>query len=145
MTIRINGLERLIDQLKGISKEAERMTNDNLNKSATQIAFEATRNAPNFVRYGNMIRRDRLNNGKTWRVYVDNGTDPLPAYWEFGTGLSARAILAPYPDSIKQLAMTYFVNGQGTLRGAPYFFPAYFREAPKLIENLKRDLERLRL
>ena len=143
MTIKVNGLDKLINDLKRVSKEAERMTNDNLNKSAVQIAFKATRNAPNFVKP--LIRRDKLNNGKTWRVYVDNADDPLPAYWEFGTGLSAKIILAPYPESIKALAMTYYVNGMGTLRGSPYFFPAYFEEAPKLIENLKRDLEKLKL
>ena len=142
--IRINGLERLIDQLKSISKEAERMTNDNLNLSAIKIADQANFDAPKFLK-GNVVKRDRFNNGKTWRVYIDDSALPIAAYWEFGTGLSAATILAPYPRTIQQIALTFKTTGEGTLRGKPFFYPAYFEEIPELIKNLKRDLERLKL
>jgi len=41
------------------------------------------------------------------------GENNLAAYFEFGTGLSAREILAPYPQWIKDIAWQFYVNGLG--------------------------------
>ena len=38
-------------------------------------------------------------------------------YFEFGTGLSASQILAPYPQWVKDIAYEYYVSGKGTLIG----------------------------
>lgn len=68
-------------------------------------------------------------NGLSFTVGVPSvSTDKkshLPAYVEFGTGLSAKSILALYPEEVKQIAMQFFVNGRGTLIGHPYLFNNY--------------------
>lgn len=89
--------------------------------------IQATRSAPSFV----SIDKRFSNNGLTGEVGIlgnqlvasDKG-DPsnLAVYIEFGTGLSAKEILADYPEWIKELAMQYYVNGRGTLIGSPYLF-----------------------
>lgn len=55
------------------------------------------------------------------------GDNELAAYFEFGTGLSAREILAPYPQEIKDIAKQFYINGQGTLKGHPYLYNNYLR------------------
>lgn len=60
----------------------------------------------------------------------------LAAYVEFGTGLSARSILADYPEEVKQLAMTYFQTGTGTLKGSPYLFNNWIVQRDLFIKEL---------
>jgi hypothetical protein len=55
------------------------------------------------------------------------GENELAAYIEFGTGLSASEILAPYPQWIRDIAMKFYVNGMGTLEGKPYLYNNYLR------------------
>ncbi|MVZ65038.1 hypothetical protein GQF61_04185 [Sphingobacterium sp. DK4209] len=55
------------------------------------------------------------------------GENDLAAYIEFGTGLSAKEILAPYPQEIRDIAMKFYVNGQGIMQGHPYLYNNYLR------------------
>jgi hypothetical protein len=84
--------------------------------------------------------------GFTGEVAVDGakredgkGGDDMAAYIEFGTGLSAREILAPYPQWVKDIAMQFFVNGLGTLQGKPYLYNNFLKN----VEKFKADLKAL--
>jgi len=86
------------------------------------------------------------NKGLTGEVSVDGakreggkGGDDMAAYIEFGTGLSAREILAPYPQWVKDIAMEFFVNGLGTLQGKPYLYNNFLKN----VEKFKADLQAL--
>ena len=68
----------------------------------------------------------------------EKGND-MAAYIEFGTGLSAREILAPYPQWVKDIAMQFFVNGLGTLQGKPYLYNNFLKN----VEKFKADLQAL--
>lgn len=73
---------------------------------------------------------------------VDTGKKSrLAAYVEFGTGLSAQSILAPYPQEVKDLANTYFETGKGTLKGSPYLFNNYLLTRDNFIKELNEYLE----
>jgi hypothetical protein len=63
--------------------------------------------------------------------------NPMAAYFEFGTGLSAREILAPYPQWIKDIAWKFYINGLGTLKGKPYLYPSVLKNTE--IFNKKLD------
>ena len=63
--------------------------------------------------------------------------NPMAAYLEFGTGLSAGEILAPYPQWIKDIAWKFFVTGQGTLKGKPYLYPNVLKGIPVFQRELK--------
>ena len=65
----------------------------------------------------------------------------LAAYVEFGTGLSAKSILADYPEEVKQLAMTYFQTGTGTLKGSPYLFNNWIVQRDLFIKELNDYLK----
>lgn len=55
----------------------------------------------------------------------------MAAYIEFGTGLSAREILADYPQWVKDIAWEYFETGLGTLKGKPYLYNNFLKNVEK--------------
>lgn len=115
--------------------------------TATTIEIEATRDAPRgehdsdvFINIDKTIRKG----GLEAEVGV-MGENPLAAYFEFGTGLSARKILAPYPQWIRDIAWQFYVNGLGTLKGKPYFYPSVLKNEPifdKELEKLIKEKEK---
>lgn len=100
--------------------------------TAVAIELEATRKAPKFI----SIEKRFYEKGFTAEVGV-KGNNEMAAYIEFGTGLSAVSILAPYPQWVKDIAMEFYVNGKGTLTGKPYFYPAVFKNEKILNQELK--------
>ena len=100
--------------------------------AASNIELEATRKAPKFI----SIEKRFSEKGLKAEVGV-KGNNEMAAYLEFGTGLSAASILAPYPKWVKDIAMEFYVNGKGTLTGKPYFYPAVFRNETILQKELK--------
>jgi hypothetical protein len=69
------------------------------------------------------------------------GDDPMAAYIEFGTG----KYFPQYPGkeaSWQALAREYFVNGEGWMRPAPYFYPSVMSGLVSLQSNIKQVLER---
>ncbi|HOS48154.1 MAG TPA: hypothetical protein PLG57_05930 [Bacteroidia bacterium] len=106
--------------------------------TVTDIEIEATRKAPvgedgdHFI----TIKSEFRNNDLTGEVGVW-GENNLAAYFEFGTGLSAREILAPYPEWIRDIAWKFYINGLGTLKGKPYLYPSVLKNTE--IFNKKLD------
>lgn len=106
--------------------------------TVTDIEIEATRKAPvgedgdHFI----TIKSEFRNNDLTGEVGVW-GENNLAAYFEFGTGLSAREILAPYPEWIRDIAWKFYINGLGTLKGKPYLYPSVLKNME--IFNKKLD------
>ena len=66
----------------------------------------------------------------------------MAAYIEFGTGLSAQEILAPYPQWVKDIAMKFYVNGLGTLVGKPYLYNNFLRHEATFRKKLKELVEK---
>ena len=60
----------------------------------------------------------------------------LAAYIEFGTGLSAREILAPYPKDVQDTAYAFYETGEGTLKGSPYLFNNFLKNYETFKSNL---------
>jgi hypothetical protein len=106
--------------------------------TVTTIEIEATRKAPvgedgdHFI----TIKSEFRDNDMTGEVGV-MGENNLAAYFEFGTGLSAREILAPYPEWIREIAWKFYINGLGTLKGKPYLYPSVLKNTE--IFNKKLD------
>ena len=100
--------------------------------TAVAIELEATRKAPKFI----SIEKRFYEKGLKAEVGV-KGNNEMAAYIEFGTGLSAASILAPYPQWVKDIAMEFYINGKGTLTGKPYFYPAVFTNGALLKKEMK--------
>ena len=103
----------------------------------TEVQILATRDAPKFVN----IDKKFTNKGLTGEVGVmgEMEGNHIAAYIEFGTGLSAREILAPYPQWVKDIAYEFYVSGQGKLKGKPYLYNNFL----VIAEKFKRDLKEL--
>ena len=103
----------------------------------TDVQILAMRDAPKFVN----IDKKFTDKGLTGEVGVmgEMEGNHIAAYIEFGTGLSAREILAPYPQWIKDIAHEFYVNGQGKLQGKPYLYNNFL----VIAEKFKRDLKKL--
>lgn len=124
-----------------VGRDLERYRNDTVKKVrdlisdfASQLEIEATRDAPNFIHIDKKISKG----GLKAEVGV-MGDNPLAAYIEFGTGLSAREILAPYPQWIRDIAMQFYVNGMGTLKGKPYLYNNYLR----ILHGFRVELDKI--
>lgn len=121
-------------------KDLRNYQDDKVSKAQTIVVtavkkFElgAKRDAPRFIKINSKIEPDKLN-GEVGVM----GNDPLSAYFEFGTGLYASWILAPYPQWIKDIAMQFYVNGEGKLRGKPYLFPNFFIAQEWMLKELNK-------
>ena len=103
----------------------------------TDVQILAMRDAPKFVN----IDKKFTDKGLTGEVGVmgEMEGNHIAAYIEFGTGLSAREILAPYPQWIRDIAHEFYVNGQGKLKGKPYLYNNFL----VIAEKFKRDLKEL--
>ena len=122
-------------------KEQIRKMRELVVDTVKNIEVEATRKAPQFV----TVESEFRNNDLTGEVGVW-GENNLAAYFEFGTGLSAREILAPDPQWIKDIAWQFYVNGLGTLKGKPYLYPAvlrygneFYKKMARLVKNKMKD------
>ena len=131
-------------ELNGYKEEVIAKTKQFIQQLIFKTNIEATRDAPSFVSIGNKFEDE----GLTAKVgilgqqsFPKNQSDPanVAVYFEFGTGLSAAQILAPYPQWVKDIAYEYYVNGKGTLIGKPYLFNNFLKN----IETFERDLNSL--
>lgn len=147
MAIKIKGLDKLAKDLRKFGADGEKALKLNIELAATNIergAIARLKPELNFIRQ--RIDKRIEDGGFTAKVGVQ-GTEenPVPLYHEVGTGLFASQLLngGQYDDEIRALARLYYINGEGTLPASPYLFPAYFEERPKILEELRKDLERL--
>lgn len=124
------------DNLKKYKDELIKKIRNLVMDSITNVEIAATRQAPDFV----SIDKKFTNGGLTGEVGV-MGNDPIAAYFEFGTGLSAEEILADYPQWVKDVAWEFYVNGQGTLKGKPYLFNNFLIEEAKFRQKLQEILD----
>lgn len=133
--------------LNGYRDEVIAKTKQFIQQLIFQTNIEATRDAPSFVSIGNEFE-DKGLTGKVGVIgkqsVAKNQSDPanMAAYIEFGTGLSASQILAPYPQWVKDIAYEYYVNGEGTLIGKPYLFNNFLRNHEVFERDLKALLEK---
>ncbi len=130
--------------LNGYKEEVIAKTKQFIQQLIFKTNIEATRDAPKFVSIDNKFE----DKGLTAKVGIlgqqtvpKNQSDPanVAVYFEFGTGLSASQILAPYPQWVKDIAYEYYVSGKGTLIGKPYLFNNFLKN----IETFESDLNSL--
>lgn len=97
------------------------------------------------------INVDKLENGASLVVSTSKEKDKRhrsAAYVEFGTGqyVFKRYSIQDGADdaAVKNYAQTFYVNGRGKIPQAPYLFPNFFRSRDQFIENMKKELERIK-
>ena len=151
-TVKIDGLANLQKKLKGLSTTMIQQIKDQVQDSSGQIYFEAVRDAPNELLMingksqgrsdvGARIDNQVVNNGFGGEVTVQ-GSNEIPIYIEFGTGTDAAQYVPTLPQEVQEAARRFYKNGQGTIAKQPYLIPAFLRESPIFIAELKKILKK---
>lgn len=148
MSIKLYGLEKIKNAIKGVGNIIDKKVNSELEKSAVRIVSNAkARLAPFGNENGELvsdINEVRASIGyavskEKYEVTVFAGgtsKENMHAYLEFGTGKFAQRYLASIDPKYRDVAMKFYVNGKGTLRPHPYLIPAYSQEKKRLISKL---------
>ncbi len=134
----MEGAANLIAKLRAAKSEIKLKVKDLMEDRATDIEEHAYRDAP--IDIGQKISKVASNGGLTQAIEVNAGK--MGAYVEFGTGSSAAAIVPTLPVEWQNVARSFYINGKGTLIGAPYLYPNYKRfthDIPEKIELILRD------
>jgi len=156
MSVKIKGLKKALAELDKKGDAVFYAVKDTLERTATDIELEATRNAPssyqiedatiNLSFIKQKINKKVSNNGFWWNIGLDvpNTGEQWEAWMEFGTGLSAKDILSnpTYSEEVRTLARTYFRNGKGRIVGKPYLMPAFFRNADNLVTDMVDEINK---
>jgi len=132
----VKGLNQLITKLSKLDDRIQQEVKEGVFDTGQQIAAEATSRAPKSI----TVIAEKGNNDYSVRVRTNVGR--IAAYVEFGTGLSAASYVPSLPKEWQAMAMSFYVNGKGTLQKSPYLYPAYFRNVPILKKNLSDMLKR---
>ena len=151
MAVTVKGLDAA---LKNLDKQGDIVIDavkDALASAATDIELEAIRNAPSVWEGQPLNIKQRIDkvvkdNGLNWRVGVQSG-DPvfeIEAWLEFGTGLSARQILSnpQYTQEVRDIARSFYRNGQGRIIGQPYLMPAFFKNTANLVQEIENEINK---
>ena len=146
MTIRVKGLSEAITELRKKGDKAETIIKQKLRDTADEILLDAKNDAPFGPGLSIKQRLDAnpFDGGLRFEIGMQ-GTLDIDAYYEFGTGLSAQQVLSNplYTNEMRDLAMMFFKDGKGRLRGVPYLFPNYIKHTANLVEELKKEISRL--
>jgi len=150
MSVRVKGLDKALADLNTKSEAVIDAVKETLASAATDIEIQAIRNAPstwNGLPLSIKQRIDKVveNNGLAWKVGVQSG-DPvfeIEAWLEFGTGLSAKEILAnpQYTQEVRDIARQFYRNGEGRIIGRPYLMPAFFANTANLVEEIEEQIK----
>jgi len=141
LNIKIQGVEATLSKL---NKSYEKIKNEIDNEMAASVELMTTV-AKTIYSSDNAEIRSSIRNKKikdfSYELIAGRGDDPMAAYIEFGTGRYFKL----YPGKEKEwqdLADQYFVNGEGMMRPAPYFYPSVTSGVVSLTSNIKQILNR---
>ena len=146
MSVRVKGLDKAIRDIQKKGSIAVQTAKNVLADTATEIELDAKINAPSQVGGQVLNIKQRIDKvvsegGLRWQVGVQ-GSQDFDMYVEAGTGQSAVEILygPGYTDEMRAIAREFYKNGQGTLIGRPYLFPAFIKHIANLVEELRKEI-----
>lgn len=115
------------NQLETIKRNINNAFESSVNDGGNDIVRDAKILSSDVPSISNSIQLNRIENGI--EVTTGNGMeDPrLTAWYEFGTGNYAAALVPGMPEDWQRMAKKYFINGKGTLPAQPYLYPAFQR------------------
>jgi len=133
----MKGTDDLLKRLKALGDVGQELATE-IEGTATDVEIDAIRAAP--VSIGQKISKKASNGGLVQQIEVNAGK--IGAYIEFGTGSSAAQLVPTLPDEWQAIARQFFINGQGTLKSAPYLYPAWVRHTTGFEQRLKKIMEK---
>jgi len=137
-SIRVKNLSTITNAIQKVGKSIESGVKDQVMQQTSNIEFEAQAKASSIsgdLSIDKLISDSGLSGVVSARHYANAD---LAAYIEFGTGVHASEILQGYPNEVRELAMQFYVNGQGRMPSRPYLIPAFLRYRKQFILNIKK-------
>lgn len=125
---------------KDIVKQVRNLVIDSVTRIEVLATRSLARNSTPELSLNFIVVQKKITKGGLQGEVGVMGSDPLPAYIEFGTGLFAVDILANYPQWVKDIAMKFYVNGRGTLQGKPYLYNNFLIVKIEFEKKLKEIL-----
>ena len=151
--MKINGIDKVVAKLKklplDIQQEIKEVTKDTAEEIKADAFDNLRKNIPHnpgemiyeaSVIIGTSIEAGHSHEGLVGYVHVNAGK--MAAYIEFGTGLSAAQYVPTLPPYWQKIAREFYINGKGTIKAAPYLYPAYFKHSKDFAEKIKQAVKR---
>jgi len=130
-------MAKLKKAFKSYQKKIQTITDKELMKSVQTIGMVAKSNC----RIQSIA--DTITYGKIDNRYEVSTSGVESVYLEFGTGNFARVLLGNYPADWKEMAMRFYINGQGRTPAQPYLYPAFQREKQETVLDIGIKIEAL--
>lgn len=128
----IEQLQFLAQNSKEAMRRAEFTVNNNIALTAIALAPENT---------AKMVESIEILQDDTKSSVIVSA--PYSGYVEFGTGQFAAEYVNELPESWKDEAMKFFVNGEGHSQAHPFFYPSIQQHLPELLPEVEKELEKL--
>jgi hypothetical protein len=146
MAVTIKGLDKVLKDIESRSDKAQKAVITVLSETAQAIELDAKTACPPDILGVPISTKGRITSrfekgGLYWNVGI-NATEDLDAYVEFSTGLDAARVLngVGYTQEMRDIAIRFRKNGQGTLRGTPFLFPAYIKNTANLLKEIEKEI-----
>lgn len=162
MATRMTGFNELASRMNRLSANIQREVKETVEFYAGEIEVEAIRNAPG---PGSQVSTQQgteplsqIVNGRGWtpvsqaigysignqgysaEIFIERSAGDVAIWIEMGTGQDATRYLATVPPEWASEARKYYINGRGTILAKPYLLPAFLRNKPLMIQELKNIL-----
>jgi len=106
--------------------------------STQQIVLKAQMIVPvNLGKLKQSIKAEYKNNGLQGEI---SATEKYAPYVEFGTGQFVKV-----PKGFEEMAMSFYVNGNGKMKPKPFLIPSWASEVPIFKKKLSKIIEELEL
>lgn len=132
----IKGLEQALRDLQALKSNAQKAMRRGELKVANEIIADAKAAAP--FNMGNIEAGIHVEQNEISTTIV--GGDKIAAYQEFGTGPLVSIPAGVDAAEVKEL---FYVNGKGTTRPHPFFYPSIFRHIDDIIPTVEEELRKI--
>lgn len=131
----VRGRDEIIRNLQRYSQSMIREFEYELLRTSSTMEMKAKMNAP--VDLGKLRQSifHRVNN--TELTAEVGATEFYAPYVEFGTGQYVQV-----DSDFRDLAMEFYVNGQGKTKPKPFLIPAFYSERNTFIQNIRNIVRR---
>lgn len=134
----IKGLKKLQRAMSDLPTRIEKVVKDTLLEYTKKIFDEAMSKVPGSI--ASTYTLEVSENGLRIVIWTE---EEMAAYLEFGTGGFAAELLSGKPQEMREDAMLFYVNGEGTMPAQPYLFPAFYKYRDEIVRVMDARIQKL--
>jgi HK97 gp10 family phage protein len=136
--VTIRGLNELKQKLREQNQKANNKVKFAVAESGSSIKLKAILKVP--VNLGKLKQSIALEIKKEGLLAEVSANKEYAPYVEFGTGQFTKV-----PKGFEEIAMSFYVNGKGTMKPKPYLIPSWASEVPIFRNKLKKIIKEMKL